>query len=96
MLAVLHDLGLETYIAKDAVAPGFSDPQNWTKDEETALRKWCEGNAKAQTQIELSMGDLEMVHLSGAETAQEMWNQLCMVKESKGQIGILATHQALY
>ena len=40
MLAVLHNLGLETYIAKDAVAPGFtSDPQNWMKDEETALKK---------------------------------------------------------
>ena len=92
MLVVLYDLGLKTYIAKDAVAPGFSDPQNRMKDEETALRKWHEGNAKTWTRIKLSMGDLEMVHLSGAETVQEMWDQLCMVKESKGWIGILVTH----
>ena len=95
MLAVLHDLELETYIAKVAVAPGFSDPQNQTKDEETALR-WRKGDAKAWTWIELSMRDSEMVHLIGAETAWEMWDLLCMVKESKGRIGILATRQALY
>ena len=92
MLAVLHDLGLETYIAKDAVAPGFSDLQNQTKDEETALKKWHEGNIKAWTQIKLSVGDSEMVHLSGAKTAWKMWDQLCMVKESKGWIRILVTH----
>ena len=76
MLAVLCDLGLETYIAKDAVAPGFTDSQNWMNDEETALKKWCKGDTKAQTQIELSMGDSEMVHLSGAETVQKMWDLL--------------------
>jgi len=37
-----------------------------------------------------------MVHLSGADTAKEMWDQLCMVKEAKGQISVLATHCALY
>jgi len=37
-----------------------------------------------------------MVHLSGADTAKEMWDQLCMVKEAKGRIGVLATRRALY
>ena len=92
MLAVLRDLGLEKYIAKGAVPPELSDPQNPKKDEEVAIAKWHEADAKAQTQIELAVGDAEMVHLSGAETAREMWDQLCMVKESKGRIGILATH----
>ena len=96
MLAVLHDFGLEMYIAKDAAPPGFNDPQNLMKDKEAALKKWCEGDAKAQTQIELTVGDMEMVHLSGADTAKEMWDQLCMVKEAKGCISVLATHHALY
>ena len=94
MLVVLCDLGLETYITKDAVFPGLSSPP--TKDEETTLKKWCKGNAKAWTQIKLVVGDTEMVHLSGRETVQEMWDQLCMVKESKGQISVLAMHYAIY
>ena len=43
MLAVLRDLGLESYIAKDAAAPEFSNPQIPTKDKEVALKKWREG-----------------------------------------------------
>ena len=50
MLVVLCDLGLETYIAKDAVAPGFSNPQNWMKDEEATLKKWCQGMDSDWTQ----------------------------------------------
>jgi len=96
MLAVLRDLGLESYIAKDAAPPGFNDPQTPTKDEEVASKKWREGDAKARTRIELVVGDTEMVHLSGADTAKEMWDQLCMVKEAKGRIGVLATRRALY
>ncbi|KIJ42164.1 hypothetical protein M422DRAFT_81072, partial [Sphaerobolus stellatus SS14] len=38
----------------------------------------------------------EMVHISGATTAQEMWQQLTTVKESKGKLGILAARRALY
>ena len=37
-----------------------------------------------------------MIHISGAMTACEMWNQLALVKESKGRLGVLATHRALY
>ena len=37
-----------------------------------------------------------MIHISGATTAWEMWKQLTMVKESRGHLGVLATHQALY
>jgi len=96
MLVVLRDLGLELYIAKDAAPAGFVDPQTPMKDEEAAVKKWHEGNAKARTWIELAVGDMEVVHLSGAETAKEMWDQLCMVKEAKGRIGVLATRRALY
>src|ERR1700734_3467359 len=55
-----------------------------------------EGNAKTRTRIELSIGDVEMIHLSGAVTARDMWSQLLMVKESKGRLGVLATRRALY
>jgi len=96
MLAVLCDLGLESYIAKDAAPPGFDNPQSPMKDKEVAPKKWHEGDAKARTRIELVVGDTEMVHLSGADTAKEMWDQLCMVKEAKGRIGVLATCRTLY
>ena len=81
---------------KDAAPPGLNNPQTLTKDKEVALKKWHEGDAKARTRIELAVGDTEMVHLSGADIAKEMWDQLCMVKEAKGWIGVLATRHALY
>jgi len=96
MLAVLHDLGLELYIAKDAALPGFVDPQTLMKDEEAAVKKWREGDTKAWNQIELAVGDTEVVHLSEAETAKEMWDQLCMAKEAKEWIDVLATRRVLY
>lgn len=37
-----------------------------------------------------------MIHIIGAMTAQEMWNQLTTVKESKGRLGVLATQRVLY
>ena len=42
------------------------------------------------------ISDAEMIHISGAVSAREMWEQLTMVKESRGQLGILATWRALY
>jgi len=91
MMAVLHDLGLEKYIAKDAKPPGSADPQKLTMEELEVTRKWAKGDAKVQTRIELTISDAEMIHISGAMTAQEMWDQLIMVKESKGRLGVLAT-----
>ena len=37
-----------------------------------------------------------MIHISGTSTAHEMWDQLTTVKESKGQLGVLAMRRALY
>jgi hypothetical protein len=48
-------------------------------------------STKAQTRIELAISDAEMIHISGATTVWEMWDQLTMVKESKGRLGVLAT-----
>lgn len=96
MLAMLRDLGLEKYITKGAKAPESVDPDKPTAEEHSAVQKWREGDIKAQTRIELSIGDSEMIHISGATTAREMWDQLTTVKESKGRLGVLATRRALY
>ncbi|KIM78386.1 hypothetical protein PILCRDRAFT_794250 [Piloderma croceum F 1598] len=90
MLAVLQDLSLKTYIDKDSKLPTPKDPQKPTDTEKEAEKKWCKGNAKARTHIELTIGDSEMVHIIGATTASKMWKQLTPVKESHGKLGILA------
>jgi len=47
-------------------------------------------NGKRETQqIELAIGDTEIIHVSSAMTVQDMWDQLMMVKELKGQLGVL-------
>ena len=63
----------------------------------TVLGHCCTmGDTKACTQIELAISDAEMIHISGTTTAHEMWSQLSLAKESKGQLGALATHWAIY
>ena len=94
MLVVLHDLGLEKYISDNA--PELADPNKPTDDEKAAQKAWHEGDAKAQVQIELAIGDTEMIHITTARTACQMWEQLTMVKESKGRLGVLATRWMLY
>ena len=89
MLAVLRDQGLEKYVEKDAGIPKASEEP--TNEEKDTIQKWKDGNAKAHTRIELSIGDSKMIHLSSTNMAREMWNQLVMVKEAQGQLGILAT-----
>ena len=96
MLAVFRDLGLEKYIAKDAKAPESANPAKITLEETEVKKKWQDGDGKACTWIELSIGNAKMIHISGANTASQMWEQLCMVKESKGRLGVLATRCALY
>ena len=70
---------------KDAKAPESADATKLeTTAEAEAKKKWEEGDGKACTQIELSIRNAEMIHISGTNTASQMWEQLCMVKESKG------------
>ena len=80
MLAVLRDQGLEKYVEKDAGIPKVSEEP--TNEEKDAIEKWKDGDAKACTRIELSIGNSEMIHLSSANMAQEMWSQLVMMKEA--------------
>ena len=66
------------------------------EEEEKLQKQWHTGDAKAQTQIKLVIGDAKMIHISAAVMVQEMWEQFTMVKESRGQLGVLATWHALY
>jgi hypothetical protein len=96
ILAILRDLGLEEYIEKDAHCPVAENPAAPTEDEKKEQKQWKTGDAKARTRIELAIRDAEMIHISGATSAREMWEQLTMVKESRGHLGVLATQHALY
>ncbi|KAF4622418.1 hypothetical protein D9613_009127 [Agrocybe pediades] len=96
MLAVLEDLGLDSYIERDAKRPESAIPGKPTAEEIEAQTKWDKGDRKARCRIELSISDAEIVHVMGARTAREMWDQLCTVKETKGTLGVLATRRALF
>ena len=82
MLVVLRDLGLEIYIKEDA--PKSADERRRTDEETKTITEWEAKDAKARTRIELAIRDSEMIHISGATTAKQMWDQIVMVKESKG------------
>ena len=90
---------MEEYIGKDSkchVAKDSSHSTKVTEEEEKAQKQWYTGDAKARTRIKLAIGDAEIIHINGAVTAREMWEQLTMVKESRGRLGVLATRRALY
>ena len=96
MLAILRDQDLKKYVEKDTVILVAAIPSAPTEAKTEAIAKWKKVDSKTHTRIELSLKNLEMIHLSGAITAKDMWKQLSMVKESKGCLGVLATQKALY
>lgn len=75
-------LGLEKYIARDEKTPESADRTNLTIAELEEQKRRKDGDAKAHTRIELAIGYSDMIHISGAETTREIWNQLIVVKES--------------
>lgn len=73
MLVVFRDLGLEKYIAKDAKVPESADTTKpETKEDLEVKKKWAEGDGKACTWIELSIGNAKMIHISG------LWRDHCI------------------
>src|ERR1700678_292478 len=96
ILAIPRDLNLEEYIENYRQAPIAIAATKPTDVEKGLIKAWKTGDAKARTRIELAIGDAEMIYISGANTAKEMWEQLTMVKESRGRLGVLATRRALY
>jgi hypothetical protein len=95
MLAVLRDLELEIYTAVDAKSLESADPTKPTAGELEEQRRWREGDVKVSNRSTV-MRHAEMIHISGAMTALDMWSQLTIVKESKGRLRVLATRRALY
>ena len=96
MLGVLSELDLVQYIQVDAEEPKPKDSNAPTADENKAIKDWKDGERKTRTRLELSIGNSEMVHISGAYTAKDIWRQLTMVKESKGRSGVIAVRRTLY
>lgn len=88
--ALLTDRDLLGYINGEIPAPTPADPQNPTRTETAMLKRWMVNDAKARSQIILTLSDAEMIHISGATSARQMWTQLQAVKESKGKLGIMA------
>ncbi|KAG2738774.1 hypothetical protein P692DRAFT_201673168, partial [Suillus brevipes Sb2] len=85
--AILGDKGLEGYIDGTKPKPDRG-PDPVTDERLAAIAKWEAEDRKARTVIVLLVSDAQMVHLTGAVTAKEMWDQLKLVKESRGQQGI--------
>ena len=82
MQAILRDLGIEEYIEENSAPPVAKTPP--TEANIRLQKEWKTGDAKAQTWIQLVIGDAEMIHIGGTTMAREMWKQLMMVKESRG------------
>ena len=67
MQAILRDLGIEEYIEENSAPPVEKTPL--TEADIKVQKEWKTGDAKAQTQIELVIGDAEMVHISSTTMA---------------------------
>ncbi|KAG2743063.1 hypothetical protein P692DRAFT_20668931, partial [Suillus brevipes Sb2] len=85
--AILGDKGLQGYIDGTKPKPDRG-PDPVTDKRLAAIAKWEAEDRKVRTVIVLLVRDAQMVHLTGAATAKEMWDQLKLVKESRGQQGI--------
>ncbi|GBE90191.1 hypothetical protein SCP_1900400 [Sparassis crispa] len=95
-MAILRERGVLKYVDGTSEKPKPVDAATLTPEEMAATKKWIEGDQKAQTVIELLLSDLQMIHITDATTAVEMWNQLKLVKEASGQLGIMAYRRKFY
>ncbi len=94
--AILRERALLKYADGTLKKPIPADAKAPTAEESEKITKWEEGDGRAQTQIELTLSDSQMIHIAGAKTSAEMWTQLKLVKEARGKLGILAHHRRLY
>jgi hypothetical protein len=94
--AIFCEHGLLQIVEGTDKKPVAADPKMPTNDEKKKIERWEELEGKAQTQIELTLSDSQMVHIAGAKTAADMWLQLKQVKERGGKLGILLLRRRLY
>src|SRR6267154_1748913 len=93
--AILGDKGLEGYIDGTKPIP-LRGPDPVPADKLATISRWEAEDRKAKTVIVLLVSDAQMVHLTGTNMAKEMWDQLKLVKESRGQQGIYTWRHKLY
>jgi hypothetical protein len=91
---IMRDRRLLKYADGSEGKPALSVPPK--KEETEELAKWIENDARAPTQIELTLSDPQMIHIAGAKTAVEMWTQLRTMKEARGKMGIISARRWLY
>lgn len=96
VLAVMRDRGLLSVMDGTEKCPVAADPDKPTANETSKIDDWKKKDGQAQTQIELSISDAEMVHILQAKTSTEMWKHLCAVKEPRGALGILGARRRFY
>lgn len=81
-LEILQDCGLDEYvIGKNKNKPGTPGD---------ALENWKKYEVRAQTILDLTIGQSQVVHVMGATMAGEMWDWLFQVKEPKGLLTALS------
>jgi len=98
MEALLVDRDLIDYVdgtIKEPVAPAATDLAAMAAYN-TSFSSWKPKNAKAKSLLVMAISDGEMIHIEGATTAMDMWNQLCLLKEPKGPSSIVSTRRRLY
>src|ERR1700754_840575 len=66
--AILRERGLLKYVEGTVTKPSAADPTQPTTAETQAIERWEELDGKAQTQIELTLSDTQMIHIAGAKT----------------------------
>lgn len=84
-LAILRDCGPEEYVTgSKKTKPEAPGPlqEAWTKLE-----------VKAHTILDSTIGQSQVMHIMGTETAREIWDQLLQVKELKGILAALSIRQ---
>lgn len=72
MIAILRDKDLLEYVDGSTLHPVPANANAVTPTKKTAMSAWDKKDGKAQSQIELALGDAQMVHISGAKTFAEM------------------------
>lgn len=94
--AVACEKGLDGYFTGTNPRPVPKDPKAVTDEEKKTIATWEKEDRKAQGILILTISDSEMIHITGATSAKEMWDQLRTVKEARGVVGIMSARRQFY
>lgn len=72
--AIVADKKLTKFLIGKETRPNAVVPTEPDEEEEKAIDTWQEQDAKVRSIIVLNISDSEMVHITGAKTASEMWS----------------------